>query len=150
MAQGMGLSRWEGNTPKGAMQSLQLLWQHKRRVWRVGTEWKWQNSKLFWASENTMQGKRTENSEAAFEWVGFFCNFCSATLWCITFLTDFLFFALKICIVFRSLFSEVNLKWKQTTHLANPALKLNIKNVSSDKYFQGKQTEEKLKNLCGA
>lgn len=62
----------------------------------------------------------------------------------------FFFFALKIYIIFQSFFSEVNLKWKQTTHLANPALKLHIKNISSDKYFQGKQTEEKLKNLCGA
>lgn len=76
--------------------------------------------------------------------------FLAAALCCITFLIDFFFFALKIYIIFQSFFSEVNLKWKQTAHLANSALKLHIKNVSSDKYFQGKQTEEKLKNLCGA
>lgn len=62
----------------------------------------------------------------------------------------FFSFALKIYIIFQSFFSEVNLKWKQTTHLASLDLKLHVKNISSDKYFQGKQTEEKLKNLCGA
>lgn len=59
-------------------------------------------------------------------------------------------YIIYIIYIFQSFFSEVNLKWKQTTHLASPALKLHIKNISSDKYFQGKQTEEKLKNLCGA
>lgn len=69
---GYGAQQVRRKRPKGATQSLQLHWQHKRRVWGVGTEWKWQNSKLFWASENTMQEKRTvENSEAALEW-GFF------------------------------------------------------------------------------
>lgn len=43
----------------------------------------------------------------------------------------------------------MNLKWKQATQLANTALKLHIKNIPSDKHFQGKQTKQKLKNLCG-
>lgn len=79
-------------------------------------------------------------------WVHFFLLLVDVS----PFLLNFCFFARKIYIIFQSFFGEVNLKWKQTTHLANPALKLHIKNISSDKYFQGKQTEEKLKNLCGA
>ena len=43
----------------------------------------------------------------------------------------------------------MNLKWTQATQLANTALKLHIKNTPSDKHFQGKQTKQKLKNLCG-
>jgi hypothetical protein len=40
-------------------------------------------------------------------------------------------------------------KMKTSTQLANVALKLHIKNTPSDKHFQGKQTKQKLKNLCG-
>jgi hypothetical protein len=43
----------------------------------------------------------------------------------------------------------MNLKRKPATQLANAALKLHIKNGPSDKHFQGKQTKQKLKNLCG-
>lgn len=43
----------------------------------------------------------------------------------------------------------MNLKWKQAMRLAGAALKLRIKNTSSDKHFQGKHTKQKLKNLCG-
>lgn len=69
---GYGAQQVRRKHPKGATQSLQLHWQHKRRVWGVGTEWKWQNSKLFWASENTMQEKKDSGKFWSSTWVGFF------------------------------------------------------------------------------
>ena len=71
-------------------------------------------------------------------------------------------FPLPWCIVFlwkhqyrvwmggkHHLHNVMHLKWTQATQLANTAFTLHIKNTPSDKHFQGKQTKQKLKNLCG-